>query len=224
MNVDRVNELGEACLAMVQAHSTRLPFELMDHYERWLLHDMTLLPVALLETACEPGDINYNSNTRWQVGQRAAREFLSSPAAIHLKCPQDPARELQSTVNACCRQGRNAWYRRDTGGRGVLHPRGGEAQTDILDRLGASDFPLYGLRTDWEPRSLTELTSAYIDWLSPWLLLMWPHEGTALERRIQHAVQYPARLYRIRHLLSQQILNRKDVKSALVQAELSRRQ
>ena len=83
-------------------------------------------------------------------------------------------------------------------------------------------FPPYGIRQAWQDEELAGLVEAYLHWLSPCLLLMVDGSAGEIEKLVKHAVQYPDRLYQVRRMLPADLLLRKEIKSALVQAELSR--
>jgi hypothetical protein len=225
MNHERVRERGEQILRIVQEQSTAVPFALADKYERWLVDDEQGLPVVLLESAYGEDEVSYNSNTLWRIGQRARREFVGRKPAQVMQAADGqgaPATErLQSLINSHCKLGHTVWVRREADGHGrILARPGQDAEQD--EEMAPGAFPQYGIRQQWQDPELTRLVGDYLHWLSPWLLIMTADMAGEMEGLIQDAVQYPERLYQVRRLLPAELLARKEIKAALVQAELSR--
>lgn len=215
MNQQKICERGEEILQMVQSNSSQVPFPLQDCYERWLLGDEDGLPVVLLESAYDLDGVTYNSNTLWRIGNSALSDFKTAEGDRE----SSAAEELQAWINRFCKRGRTVWVKRDTDGSGKIIARPGDKS---IGKIEAGDFPGYGLRTQWDDQRLSDLVEEYLHWLSPWLLIMNVSASEEIEPMIKQAVQYPRRLFQIRRLLRADILERKEIKAALVQAELGR--
>ena len=215
MNHERVRERGEEILQLVRSNSGQVPFPLEDRYERWLLDDEHGLPVVLLESAYALDEVKYNSNTVWRIGQLALRDFKAG----NRDSESSPAEELQAWINRLCKRGQSIWVRREADGEGSMIARPGD---ESGGSLAAVLFPRFGLREQWADSRLASLVRDYLHWLSPWLLIMNVYDGEDMEPVIQQALHYPRRLFQIRRLLPAGLLARKDIKAALVQAELSR--
>ena len=218
MNHERVQERGDALLCLVEERSKHIPFALADSYERWLLDDADGQPLVLLESAYAAEEVRYNSNTLWRIGQRAEREFHDRDPAGGVSA----VKRLQSLINLRSKRGGTVWVQRDEAGHGLVLPRPGHAPVDGQRVLARELFPSYGIRQSWQDEELFRLVEDYLRWLSPWLLLTVEANDSGIEKLVEHAVQYPSRLYQIRRMLNQELLARKEIKSALVQAELSR--
>lgn len=218
MDQDKLRQRGDELVAIVQTHSSQVPFELQDHYERWLLDDENGRPVALLESAFDLADVKYNSNTLWRIGNSAQDEIAFDEPG---QSPTENAgKTLQDMINRRCKQGRTLWVRRGAQGEGEPIYRGEQGKGE--EKLMSQDvFPPLGLRSDWEDPLLSRLSEKYLHWLSPWLLLL-PSASRDREGIVRQAIQYPKRLYQIRRLLTAELTARKDIKAALVQAKLSR--
>jgi len=168
---DEIQIIGTLLLEAVREFADRVPFEFRDNYELWLLDQERREPLALLDSACFKRDIYTPASLKWKAGIRCREQFRSRIA------PEDadktPADLLDQLVNnrAGDRPGAQWFKRRDDGyGYGM---RGVNLDERLIGReLSPRLFPRLFIEQSWDNEPATALVDDFIDWLSPWILLL----------------------------------------------------
>lgn len=207
-----LDSLGGQLLEAVKRNADRVPFPLQDCYELWLLDDDGL-PLALLDSCCEPPSEPLPENPKWSPGQRAHAEFLLPETGF-----TNPSHRLAELVNAAAgKVPRARWFLRDSQGCGQEWIE----QSSSGRRLEAERFPRLLLRQTWSNPEQRLLVRAFVEWQAPWLLCL-QGLGTGTRRNLEQAgcrqAVRLARLYR----LYPRIEDRHRFRAALVEAELRR--
>ncbi|MBD3609645.1 MAG: hypothetical protein HUJ30_03760 [Gammaproteobacteria bacterium] len=210
---ERVERLGQAILQYVREYENSVPFKQDDHFEAWLLDDSTNKPVALLQSVSSAREIGYLGEAKWRPGQLIRAQFHSSAGLTEAG---SAAEAIQSSIQKRCSAGRIGWFERNPNHHDIYRFEEQEQVAVAVDTL-----PYFPVTLDWQAAEQQQLIQAYLDWLSPWLLL-----DQHIPLRLRHdmipiACKYVDRLYAIKKLLPESICRDNRIKVALVQAAIS---
>lgn len=168
----RMEAMGAAVYEkLLEIHDT-VPFPLQDHYELWLL-DQQQLPLALLHSVVDEGEIELDIPLTWRAGQSCQKLFRPETVYPKIEDSLSAAEVLANTIhhNANAPNLQAQWFLRQADGSGqaiatincdaplgrILHEN--EFGTPFINQQRiASEY--HNLFTD------------YKSWLSPWLLLL----------------------------------------------------
>lgn len=198
-----------------------IPFQPMDHLERWLLEDETERPLALLSSQIE-GELPVEVTPYWHAMPFPGENFQSGTLAEKDKQPTGFRLShkdiLEKRVNTRAgKYHRAVWFRRnDTGGGESIS---GTEQFNV----DAADFPPLLLDEEWTDTEDEMLVRDYLEWQSPMLLTLW---GLDRERRGQlekMACKQAVRLSHFQHLLPE-LVDEKKINAALIEARIRQSQ
>lgn len=200
----------------------QVPFPLQDYYELWLLDDMGL-PLALLDSAAHPGDMDPDCPVLWRAGQECHRRFrtpamdrLPGAAASCASTGEYLTRYINSLTGE---RPRAQWFLRlpDGSGEGLLMVPA--SPQDQGRRLPAESFPRYFLREELHLDAHEQLVRDFIEWQAPWLLLL---DGLSLtdRSRFERMAQGQALHMDRQHRLYPVIVHPEVLAAARVEARL----
>lgn len=219
---DRLDALGMHLLEAVREHSDELPFPLCDHYEFWLLHGGSGLPLALLDSACNPMKLEMPYRPAFRAGIRSRTRFVqnSEEAVNPDNTDRSPSERLEKIINAAAGHPHRAqWFKRGPDGSGI-GLEGVNIDVDLEGRhLDAEDFPELLIRDDLPNAEEVVLIRDYLDWQAPWLLqLQFLTEASRalLEQVACRQVHEIAKYY----LLYPEVIDQERITAAMVESRL----
>ncbi len=208
---------------LLQVHQ-RVPFPFDDFIELWLL-DKNNQPLALLNTVADIQDIDNYQLLDWRAGQICRKSF--SPQYLGRSGTGgtgNAADILVEYINNCAHTPPSAqWFQRKQDGTAIgLH--GHHLDESVTGRvIGADDFPEYFIKTRHKDEYYMRLVSEFIEWQSPWLLLL-----ETLDRKDRRHFEKCARKQALivdqQYLLYPEIIDESFIRSARVEAKLRKTQ
>lgn len=219
---EAIQALGRVLLEAVEQHADNIPFAFDDHYELWLLDANNLEPLALLDSVCRQQDMYTPSSLRWDAGLRARDHFNSN---IDLFRPGvDTHAELLNVIinQRAGHEPRAQWFYRDSRHDGI--GLDGMNLPDALRgrQLNSRMFPKMLLNRQWERQEERSLVNAFLNWLSPYLLLL-DFLRDPQRAELEQAARNNALLVERMYPLYPRIVDRKAINSARVEAMLRSR-
>ena len=213
---NEIQAIGQVLLDAVLQYADECPFSFSDNYELWLLDESTSEPLALLHSVCNQNEIFSPEDLTWEAGLRCKQEFLIDDDETDT---QTPAGELlNDTINQRAGKEPSAqWFCRDklNYGKGL---NGINLEANLIEReLSARLFPKMLVQQEWQDTSQHSLINAFIEWLSPYLLVLDFLRDTQRETLEQAARQQAALVERM-HLLYPKIINQQAINAARVEA------
>lgn len=203
-------------LSHLEHQANAIPFPAMDHYELWLLHGKTRLPIALLASSINEHTLDQIKASRWRACSSRQLQFQPSRA----KCSTDPILKIESLISEQCTSPLMAqWFYREADRSG--HGLGGShvPETLIGRTLAAEEFPELLISEDWPDDNDCLLAEDYHHWLSPQLLLL-PHLHHTTRLRLEQAAQQHAMAVSRQYQLYPAIADQKIMNRILVEARL----
>jgi hypothetical protein len=200
----RLELMGDATYEHLLQAGDRIPFNLRDDYEYWLLDELGQ-PLALLNSAVFEDDIDPDQLIDWRAGQDCYRSFrtaeFDNSLAMSTSFGSVSAGEyLTRYINALAGERPAAqWFYRNEDGQGEAM-QGCNVDDSLRQRtLTTESFPSCFVACADE--SHAALLAAFNDWQAPWLLLLenleaperWRLEQQARKRALEVEKQY--RLY-----------------------------
>lgn len=219
-DVESIEISGQQLLAVVQRAVPEAPFPLRDHYELWLMDRTARVPLALLDSVCDAGDLVSVATPRWLVSRVSREAFRARTISTAENCSD--AEYFASIINdAAGESPRALWiHRREDGhGRVLAQKEGLPGEMDTT--LAPSAFPELLVSSDWEGATVDEVELAYefCEWQAPWLLLMQEISDETRSWLEPLACRQAARLASQYHMYPK-ILDEDRIKAALVEASL----
>jgi len=214
-----IQHKGERLLEVVRHYATDVPFEFRDYYELWLLAKDTGQPLALLDSVCSDHDTYDNDLLAWRAGNLCRSQFKSDAAKLSDGI-NTHADLLNQLINSRAGNKPSAqWFLRDENGYGYglkgINLRQGLVGREMSPRL----FPRMFVEEHWENDIHIKLVNDFINWLSPWLLLL-----DFLKDAQREALELTARRHAILvdklHVLYPKMIDEKHIKAARVEAML----
>ena len=218
---NEIQTIGNALLDAVQKYSEQCPYPFKDKYELWLLDKSTDEPLALLDSVCTAEDIHSPNNLTWEAGLRCKQEFLKEYTPADEQT--DSAGELlNQLVNKRAGEKPSAqWFYRDrfSYGRGLT---GINLKPDYIGReLSARLFPKMLVQQQWQDETKASLVDAFINWLSPYLLVL-----DFLKDRQRETLELTAKDHALlvdqMYPLYPKIINQQAINAARVEAVMRR--
>jgi hypothetical protein len=206
---------------LLEVHD-RIPFPLADRFELWLL-DPQARPLALLDSAVRPEDMELNQAAEWRAGEDCRKTFTSAVAGGLLPESDDEgalAGYLARHVNAGAGSSPAAqWIERRPDGSGAGLAGINLAPGLIGRELDGSEFPSLPLVARTADAVHRQLYSDFQRWQAPWLLSLPGLEREVRARLEREAAARPllvARQYR----LYPEIIDATAIRAARVEAML----
>jgi hypothetical protein len=216
---DQIQMVGEFLVEVVHQYADKIPFPFKDHYELWLLDKDSYVPLALLDSVCAAGDVYYPTSLNWTAGTRCHSHFKS---ACHNEAESKltAAEMLNRIVNqrAGTRPAAQWFYRnKNHYGEALISINLDErySQRELSPRL----FPRMLLEQEWVDAKHRALVHDFIEWLSPWLLLLDFLKDDQREQLERHAKKQALHVDRVHHLYPR-VINKKMINAARVEAML----
>jgi hypothetical protein len=214
---NEIQAIGNALLDAVEKHADLCPYGFEDKYELWLLDGKTSEPLALLDSVCKKTEIFTPENLTWEAGLRCKQEFLKEFSLIDAQL-STTGDLLNQIINL--RAGKHPtaqWFYRnrfDYGkGLGGINLDNNLAGRELSARL----FPKMLVQQQWSNKSDETLIDTFINWLSPYLLVLDFLTDAQREALEQSAQQY-ALLVDKMYPLYPKVINQKVINSARVEA------
>jgi len=216
---DAIQAIGHVLLRAVEKYATDIPFAFHDNYELWLLDANNHEPLALLDSVCNKQDLYTPANIRWEAGYRCHNQFSSNIELFHPNVSSH-AELLSEIINQRAGQQPLAqWFYRNK-----MHDGIGLQGINIDRRLYGRQlsprlFPKMLVAREWDKAEEKSLVCAFLNWLSPCLLLLdflRDPQRAELERLARHNAPLVERMYP----LYPKIIDRKSMNAARVEAIL----
>ncbi len=220
-----IQAIGNALLDAVQQYSDLCPYPFEDKYELWLLDKNTGEPLALLDSVCNENEIQRPDSINWEAGLRCKQEFLKDNRAEKNTC-DDHSRtagdRLNQLINSRAGNKPSAqWFYRDSFSYGKGLSGINLKPAYISRELSARLFPKMLIQQQWQDKNNASLVDAFINWLSPYLLVLdflrdaqrEILEMSAKEHALQVEQMFP---------LYPKVINQQAINSARVEAIMRR--
>jgi len=217
----RMQEQGARVYEFLLEHYQDTPFPFLDHYELWLL-DSDYRPLALIDSSLRETDMNKRPLLDWRAGQLCCNEF-ESKAYTQIKCadkPRSAGAYLTGYINQKCGlPPRAQWFKRSMDGHGTGMHGHHIPQTLMARELNERDFDVLMLNRSGHDKQHSKLINQFIQWQSPWLLLL---DSLSEGQRIifEEAACSRALLLDTLHPLYPKIINPRFINAARVEAAL----
>lgn len=196
-----IEQVGEALVREVEAHHDKVPFDMIDYWECWLLSEEDQRPLALLASKIhEPNDIEKHYS--WHPGPAALTEFISEKGKIQ--------RLIDQVANAAGKSSQGVWLERLSDGNGKA-PDGRYWQADAFPELLISDH--------WARSDDQALLADFIKWQAPWLLQLMLKKDQMRSRLEEAADQRPREVDKVFRLFPK-VCDREWLRIARVKAKL----
>jgi len=172
-DVSSIEASGQQLLAIVQQMVSDAPFPLRDYYELWLMDRTARVPLALLDSVCDSGDLAPVESPRWMVSRVSRETFRSRAVSMENNCSD--AEYFASIINDAAGESPNAlWIHRHEDGNGRILAQQERLPCKMETTLVSSVFPELLISSDWEGATVDEVELAFefCEWQAPWLLLM----------------------------------------------------
>ncbi len=216
-----IQAIGNALLDTVEKHAEHCPYPFKDKYELWLLDEKTSEPLALLDSVCNEAEIHSPENLAWEAGLRCKQEFLQE-FSLTDKQSSSAGDLLNRIINQRAGKHPSAqWFYRDNFdyGKGVggINLKEDQAGRELSARL----FPKMLVQQQWMHKPDETLVEAFINWLSPYLLVLDFIRDAQREVLELHAKQH-ALLVDKMYPLYPKVINQKAINAARVEARMRR--
>jgi len=214
---NEIQAIGHVLLDAVKQHAGQCPFAFEDKYELWLLDEKTREPLALLDSVCKQSEIGVPQTLTWEAGLRCKQEFLCE-FSLFDKQLNSSGELLNQLINQ--RAGKHPaaqWFYRNRFdyGKGL---DGINLDSHLANReLSARLFPKMLVQQQWQNPSDETLITAFIDWLSPYLLVLDFLRDAQREMLEQAARQYALVVDKM-YPLYPRVIDQQAINSARVEA------
>jgi len=202
----------------------QVPFPLNDSIELWLL-DKANRPLALLNAVVDIKDIDDYQLLDWRAGRLCRESFgLKETMEVDDEGYECAADRLTQYINSCASNPPAAqWFERKRNSAATAMS-GYNIDESLTGReLGAEAFPEYFISTSHENTSHARLLRDFVEWQSPWFLLL----DTLSSEKRQHfelCARRQALVVDQQYLLYPEIIDESFVRAARVEAKLRRTQ
>lgn len=210
---------GERLLEVLRHYAADVPFEFRDYYELWLLERETKQPLALIDSACCDRDIYINDLLSWRAGNLCRSQFRSKVAQLTDDI-NTHADLLNRLINSRAGSRPSAqWFLREENGYGY-GLKGINLEQGLIGReMSPRLFPRMFVEEHWENETDRQLVNEFINWMSPWLLLL-DFLKDAQREALELAARKHAVLVDKLHILYPKVVEEKHIKAARVEAML----
>jgi len=194
------------------------PFSLADNIELWLL-DSQQQPLALLDSVVNEKDIDLRRPIDWRAGNACKQQFKST-AMQEIDTPHRSAGEyLTQYINSLTGEKPQAqWFQRHTDGSGCgVHD---SLLTKTLQGrlLAADSFPML-LNLSADDHLHTQLLNDFLNWLSPWILLL-TNLDKKTRQHFEQLTKHNASMVESQYKLYPEIIDQNAINAARVEAQL----
>lgn len=215
---NEIQQTGEELLESVFEYAHKIPFTFKDNYELWLLDEENHQPLALLDSVCSKHEIHVPSSLQWKAGNRC-REYFNSNVIPEVE-EETHADILNQLVNARAGKTPGAqWFFREDNAYGLGIDVINIDEKYIGRELSPRLFPRMFIEQQWNTGCECALFVDFINWLSPWLLLM-DFLSDPQRKSFETIARQYALLVDEMHLLYPKVINEKDINAARVEAAL----
>lgn len=214
---NEIQAIGNALLQAVQKYADKCPFAFADKYELWLLDNINHEPLALLDSVCNIDDIHSPDNLHWEAGLRCKQEFLKEYPLENSEVATAGELLNQFINQRAGKQPAAQWFYRDRydNGKGLA---GINLEQRLLKReLSARLFPKMLVQQQWHDETKASLIEAFIQWLSPYLLVL-DFLRDAQRENLELTARNHALLVDKMYLLYPKIINQQAINAARVEA------
>jgi len=219
-----LEEMGAVVYQHLLKVHQQLPFPFMDNIELWLL-DRESRPLALLNSVVDERDIDDYQLLDWRAGRLSQDTF--TPACIEtMDCrPEASAADmLIDYINSCADTPPAAqWFRREHDGvaTGLSGHNIGKSLTGRT--IGAEHFHPFFIGGIHDSDFQNKLVHEFLQWQSPWLLLL---DSLSSEERqyFEQCARQQALVVDQQYLLYPQVIDESFIRAARVEARLRRSQ
>jgi len=218
-----IQHKGERLLEVVRHYAADVPYEFRDCYELWLLEKDTQQPLALIDSVCSGRDTYDNDLLSWRAGNLCRSQFKSDVTRL-TDDTHTHADLLNQLVNMRAGNRPSAqWFLREQNGYGY-GLKGININNTLVGReMSPRLFPRMFVEEHWENNTHAKLVNDFINWLSPWLLLL-----DFLKDEQREALESTARKHAMLvdklHVLYPKIVEEKHIKAARIEAMLRKTQ
>lgn len=215
---DEIQHVGEELMEAVIEHANKIPFSFNDNYELWLLDEENHQPLALIDSVCSIREIYMPSTLEWKAGNRCRKYFNSNviPDVEH----STHADILNQLVNT--RAGKNPgaqWFVRKEDAYGLGLDVINIDEKYVGRSMSPRIFPRMFIEQQWDDDSECALFNEFINWLSPWLLLM-DFLSDPQRKVFEESARQQALLVEEMHLLYPKVIDETNINAARVEAAL----
>jgi len=213
---NEIQAIGNVLLTAVQKHADQLPFASDDNYELWLLDENTSEPLALLNSVCNKSEITLYEDLVWEAGLRCKQEFFIDCHKTRSRIAAGELLNLAINQQAGKKPSAQWFYRnRLNYGKGLS---GINLDRKLVGReLSARLFPKMLVQQEWQNRDHKALINNFIQWLSPYLLVLdFLHDNQ--REALEKTARQQALLVEKMHLLYPKIINQQVINAARVEA------
>lgn len=208
---------------LLEVHD-RVPFPLEDRFELWLL-DRTARPLALLDSAVSPQDMEQDQAAEWRAGQDCRNTFTSTVTErLALKPGGEGALAdyLARQINAGAGSSPAAqWFERRPDGSGA-GMAGINLDPGLAGReLDGGAFPPLLLAPRPVDAEHRQLFSDFLRWQAPWLLAL-PGLDRQTRKRLEGEAGARPLLVAQQYRLYPEIVDAAAIRAARVEAMLRR--
>ncbi|NOQ87426.1 MAG: hypothetical protein GQ550_00740 [Gammaproteobacteria bacterium] len=214
---NEIQAIGNALLDAVEKFSDQCPYSFEDKYELWLLDNKTSEPLALLDSVCRKTEIHVPETLTWEAGLRCKQEFLKEFSLTDEQLATT-ADLLNQIINQRAGKSPSAqWFYRNHFDYGC-GMNGINLDNNLEGReLSARLFPKMLVQQQWLNKSDETLINAFINWLSPYLLVLDFIRDAQREALEQSAKQYALLVDKL-YPLYPKVINQKAINTARVEA------
>jgi hypothetical protein len=219
-----LEEMGAVVYQHLLKVHDQLPFPFMDTIELWLL-DKENKPLALLNSVVNEADIDDYQLLDWRAGRLSREAFRSESVDIAPRgAAQNAADILIDYINNCADTPPAAqWFKRNQDGSsiGIM---GHNIDTSLTGRiLTAECFHPFFISTLHHDDYYSALVHDFLNWQSPWLLLLDTLSKEERENFENHA-RKQAIVVDQQYLLYPEVIDQSFIRAARVEAKLRRSQ
>ena len=195
---------AEHLIEALNLHQSELPFPLADRRELWLLDAEQKKPLALLFSMLPEVSHPRPEPRYWKgcLGQNGT--------AGQLRFPEIERLEIQVRKRASFNIER-LWVTWDSEHIAVV--------SDDGKPIAGEEFPVFGIREDWDNQADQKRVASYIDWTSPSLLTL-PYLNDERRSRLESRLAKQAMSVEYHWRLYPKILDAGELKAVRVQAKL----
>jgi len=216
---EKIQQIGSTLFKVLLKHANQIPFAFKDNYELWLLDKENNEPLALLDSVCSNQEIHDPCTLTWKSGIRC-QKFFSSQILPAIREHETHADMLNEIVNSRAGNQPGAqWFYRKCNGYGIGLNAINIDEKYIGRELSPRLFPRMFVEQNWNCKSTSALFNDFIEWLSPWLLLL-DFLKDNQRKSLEATARKQALLVDEMHLLYPKVISEKDINAARVEAAI----